>query len=85
MMRGEQRLRQVERQIAAVDAELHALCRADVELKGRLDILVSIPATGEATALTLLIEMPELGAIKNKCAAKRAPPRTPQLRAESRS
>ena len=69
---ADQRLRQVERQLAAIDAALRALCRADAELKARLDILVSIPAIGEATALTLLIEMPELGAIDNKCVASLA-------------
>ena len=69
---ADQRLRQVERQIAAIDAELRALCRADAELKARLDILVSIPAIGEATALTMLIEMPELGTIDNKCVASLA-------------
>ena len=69
---ADQRLRQVERQIAAIDAALRALCRADAELSARLDILVSIPAIGEATALTMLIEMPELGAIENKCAASLA-------------
>jgi transposase len=67
-----QRLRQVERQIAAIDAELRALCRADAQLKARLDILISIPAIGEATALTMLIEMPELGTIENKCMASLA-------------
>ena len=69
---ADQRLRQVERQIAAIDAELRALCRADAELKARLDILVSIPAIGEATALTMLIEMPELGTMENKCVASLA-------------
>ncbi len=69
---ADQRLRQVERQIAAIDAALRALCRADAELKARLDILVSIPAIGEATALTMLIEMPELGTIDNKCVASLA-------------
>ncbi|HEY8612803.1 MAG TPA: IS110 family transposase [Roseomonas sp.] len=67
-----QRLRQVERQIAAIDAALRALCQADAELKARLDILVSIPAIGEATALAMLIEMPELGTMDNKCAASLA-------------
>lgn len=69
---ADQRLRQVERQIAAIDTELRALCRADAELNARLDILVSIPGIGEATAMTMLIEMPELGAIENKCAASLA-------------
>lgn len=69
---ADQRLRQVERQIAAIDAALRALCWADAELKARRDILVSIPGIGEATALTMLIEMPELGTIDNKCVASLA-------------
>ncbi|MBV9119137.1 MAG: IS110 family transposase [Chloroflexi bacterium] len=67
-----QRLRQIERQIAAIDAALRALCRANPELAARLDILVSIPGIGEATAMTMLIEMPELGTIENKAAASLA-------------
>ncbi len=67
-----QRLRQVERQIAAIDAALRELCQADPELQARLDILLSIPAIGEATALTMLVEMPELGTIENKCVASLA-------------
>ncbi len=69
---ADQRLRQVERQIAAIDAELRALCHADPDLQARLDILVSIPAIGEATALIMLIEMPELGTIEHKCVASLA-------------
>ncbi|RYF09413.1 MAG: transposase family protein [Deltaproteobacteria bacterium] len=59
----------IAEQITAIDAALRALCRADAELKARLDILVSIPAIGEATAL---IEMPELGTMDNKCVASLA-------------
>lgn len=66
---ADQRLRQVERQIAAIVTKLHALCRADAGLSARLNILISIPGIGEATAMTILIEMPELGAIENRCAA----------------
>ena len=69
---ADQRLRQVERQIAAIDAALRALCQADVELKARLNILVSIPGIGEATALAMLVEMPELGIMENKCVASLA-------------
>lgn len=69
---ADQRLRQVERQIAAIDAALQALCWADAELKARFDILVSIPAIGQATALAMLIEMPELGTMDNKCVASLA-------------
>jgi transposase len=63
-----ERLRQVERQIAAIDAGLRPLCQADAELTARLDILISIPAIGKATALARLIGMPGLGTKDNKCA-----------------
>lgn len=69
---ADQRLRQVERQIAPIDAALRALCQEDAEIRDRLEILVSIPAIGEATALTMLIEMPELGTMDNKCVASLA-------------
>ena len=68
----EQRLRQVERQVAAIDAAQRALCLADPDLKARLDILVSIPGVGEATALAMLVEMPKLGTLENKCVASLA-------------
>jgi transposase len=67
-----QRLRQIERQLAAIDAALRVQCTSDPTLKARFDILVSIPGIGEITALTMLIEMPELGAIENKCVASLA-------------
>ena len=67
-----QRLRQVARQLAAIDDALRALCRADPGLQARLDILVSIPGIGEATALAMLIDMPELGTLDHKCAASLA-------------
>ena len=54
------RLRQIERQLAAIDAALRVKCASDPTLKARFDILVSIPGIGEITALTMLIEMPEL-------------------------
>ncbi len=65
---ADQRLRQIERQIATTDAALRKLCHADPDPKARFDILVSIPGIGEATARAMLIEMPELGTIDNKCA-----------------
>ena len=67
-----QRLRQVERQLETIDAAMRDLCRADPDLRARLAILVSIPGIGEATALTMLIEMPELGTLENKCAGSLA-------------
>ena len=67
-----QRLRQIERQLEAIDAAMQSLCQADADLKARLAILVSIPGIGDATALAMLIEMPELGTIENKCVASLA-------------
>jgi transposase len=63
------RLRQIERQITAVDDAIMALIGKDASLKARLDILVSIPGVSEITAFTLLIEMPELGELDEKAAA----------------
>jgi transposase len=66
------RLRQIEHQLAAIDAALHATLAADPALQARFDILVSIPGVGEATALAVLVEMPELGTLEHRCAASLA-------------
>jgi transposase len=58
-----QRLRQIARHLAAVDAHLLSLCRGDADLAPRLAILMSIPGIAQATAVSLLIEMPELGSL----------------------
>ena len=63
------RLRQIERQMRAVDDAIMALIGADASLKARFDILVSIPGVSQITAFTLLIEMPELGELGEKAAA----------------
>lgn len=65
-------LRQIERQIAAIEAEIMTLIKADPDLAGRFDILVSIPGLCAITAFALLIEMPELGTIENGQAASLA-------------
>jgi transposase len=67
-----QRLRQIERQLAAIDAALYATLAADPALQARFDILVSIPGVGQATALAVLVEMPELGTLEHRCAASLA-------------
>ena len=66
------RLAQIDRQIAAIDAALHAQLAADPVLRDRFEILVSIPGVGDATAFAMLVEMPELGALEHKCAASLA-------------
>jgi transposase len=67
-----QRLRQIDRQLAAIDAALHAELAADPALQARFEILVSIPGVGQATAFAMLVEMPELGGLAHKGAASLA-------------
>lgn len=67
-----QRLAQIERQIVAIDEATRGLLIADPALKTRFDILISIPGIGETTALAILIDMPELGALEHRCVASLA-------------
>lgn len=63
------RLRQIERQITAIDDAITALIAKDASLKARFDILLSIPGVSQITGFTLLIEMPELGQLDEKAVA----------------
>lgn len=67
-----QRLAQIDRQIVAIDAALKACLQSDPDLVARFKIIVSIPGIGTLTALTMLIEMPELGSLNNKQVASLA-------------
>ena len=67
-----QRLAQIDRQIDAIDARLKANLQSEPELTARFNILVSIPGIGALTAITMLIEMPELGSLDNKQVASLA-------------
>ncbi|WP_425984772.1 IS110 family transposase [Ensifer sp. R-19] len=58
-----EQLRQIERQIAALENEIMALIKVDPDLARRFDILVSIPGVSAITAFALLIDMPELGTL----------------------
>jgi len=69
---NDQRLRQIERQLAAIEAEIETRIKADPELARRFAILLSIPGIARVSAFTLLIEMPELGAMDAKQAASLA-------------
>lgn len=66
------RLKQIATQITAIDAECRKLVAATPSLKARLDILLSVPGLGEATATVLLVDMPELGSMDAKQAASLA-------------
>ena len=60
------RLKQIEAQRDAVDAEINALIQGDPNLAQRFAILCSIPGIAEVSAAMLLIEMPELGSLDEK-------------------
>ena len=60
------RLKQIEAQREAVDAEINALIQGDPDLAPRFAILCSIPGIAEVSAAMLLIEMPELGSLDEK-------------------
>src|SRR5580658_8902160 len=59
-----QRLDQIERQIAAVEAAMRDIVNADPDLSQRFAILTSIPGVSAITAFALLVEMPELGTLE---------------------
>lgn len=67
-----QRLAQIERQIAVIDAELKASLSREPDIASRFDVLVSLPGIGEITAIAMLIEMPELGSLGSKQVASLA-------------
>ncbi len=61
-----QRLKQIEAHIKAIDAECRKQVETDPELRQRRDILITIPGLGDVTVLTLLADMPELGAMDKR-------------------
>ncbi len=64
-----QRLKQIEKHIEALDDDIHDRCRQDPHIKHRLDILTSIPGIGPITAWAMLIDMPELGTLNTRTSA----------------
>lgn len=59
-----ERLKHIEQQIAAVEAEIECRIKDCPELAARFVILTSIPGVARLTAFVLLIEMPELGTME---------------------
>ena len=64
-----QRLGQIERQLARVDAAMKVIVASVPKLAHRLEILISIPGISTTSAMALLADMPELGALTGKHAA----------------
>jgi len=67
-----ERLKQIERQMAAIEAEIETRIQKDAGLAERFKILISIPGVARLTAFVLLIEMPELGSVEPGQAASLA-------------
>lgn len=67
-----EQLKQIERQMIAIEKEIMLLIKTDPDLAGRFDILVSIPGISAVTAFALLIDMPELGTLHQGQAASLA-------------
>lgn len=67
-----QRLTQIAQQIDDLDQHARVIIAADPVLQNRLEILTSIPGIGEATAIALIADMPELGQLDEKQAASLA-------------
>jgi len=58
-----EQLRQIDRQIEAIETEIRTLIISEPDLACRFEILVSIPGISQITAFALLIDMPELGTL----------------------
>ena len=61
-----QSAKQIKNQIMQIGTECHTIVMSDPILTQRLEILLSIPAIGEITAMTLLADLPELGNLNDK-------------------
>ena len=55
------RLAQIARDIAQLDIGMREQADKDEAIAERMDILASIPGVGRLTAITMLVDMPELG------------------------
>jgi transposase len=69
---NQQRIKQIEAQIKDIDREHTALVAKQKSLKARFDILLSIPGLGAVSAITMLIDMPELGSLEARQTASLA-------------
>lgn len=68
----EKRLRQIENDIARIDALMLDTAQQDSSMSERLGIVFSIPGIGVITALMILVDMPEISALNNKAVASLA-------------
>jgi len=69
---AELRLKQIDTDLSAIDAECRKLVQTGEDLKTRFDIIISIKGIGDVTAMTMLAEMPELGTMDKRQTASLA-------------
>ena len=67
-----QRLRQIDRQLKVIDAEIRRRLDEEKTLERRAEILTSIPGISDITAAGLIVLMPELGTLTGARAASLA-------------
>jgi transposase len=65
----QRRIRAVETHLVRLEAEIARRLKADPALQRRYQILVSIPGIGPVTAITLIVDLAELGSCSGKAAA----------------
>ncbi len=53
----------IEEKIKAVQKKMLSLVKSDSDLKGKFDILQSMPGIGELSALNILADLPEIGGL----------------------
>jgi transposase len=68
----EARLKQIDTDIGKVDAAMAETVAQDTAMSARMAILQSIPGVGRVTAITMLVDMPELGELNGKQVASLA-------------
>ncbi len=69
---NKQRLKQIERQIKRIDAEIRRRLQAEEALERQSEILIFIPGISDVTAAGLIVHMPELGTLTGSRAASLA-------------
>ena len=67
-----QRLRQIDRQLKLIDAEIRQRIGEEKEMERRAEILTSIPGISDITAAGLIVHLPELGRLTRSRAASLA-------------
>jgi len=61
-----------QKQLESLDAQIKRLIQMDPEFQQRLALLVSVPGIGDTTAAALMADLPELGTLNRRQAARLA-------------